>query len=108
MDVLEKYQSIIILIAIIFGLIFGQITIIHDSTSYFITPFLFLMLFGIFLTISFKDFRSSLSNLKFTKISLFMNFIWTPLFAYFLRIIFFISTCGYLDWIYNVDADSLY
>lgn len=88
MNVLEKYQSVIILFAIIFGLIVGQITIIGNNASYFITPFLFLMLFGIFLDISFNDFRKSFSNLKFTKITLFMNFIWTPLFAYFLGAIF--------------------
>jgi arsenite transporter len=88
MNILEKSQPIIILVAIIFGLVLGQVSIINDNVSYFITPFLFLMLFGIFLDISFSDFTKSFSNLKFTKISLFMNFIWTPLFAYFLGAIF--------------------
>jgi len=88
MNTLEKFQSIIILVAIVFGLVFGQLSIINNSASYLIIPFLFLMLFGIFLSISIKDFKESLSNFKFVKISLLMNFIWTPLFAYILGAIF--------------------
>lgn len=88
MNVLEKFQSIIILVAIIFGLVFGQLTIINNSAGYFIIPFLFLMLFGIFGSISLKDFKKSFSNFKFAKVTILMNFIWTPLFAYILGAIF--------------------
>lgn len=88
MNFLEKFQPIIILLAVILGLLFAQIPIINNNASYFITPFLFLMLFGIFLNIPLKEFRQSFSNLKFAKVSLFMNFVWTPLFAYILGAIF--------------------
>ncbi len=84
MNILEKFQSPILLISIIIGLILGQITIIKDNTGNLIVPFLFLMLFGVFGSISLNKFKESFLNLKFTKISLLMNFIWTPLFAYFL------------------------
>ncbi len=88
MNFLEKSQSVIILFAIICGLLFGQIAIIGNNVSYFIIPFLFLMLFGTFGSISLTDFKKSFSNFKFTKISLLMNFVWTPLFAYILGAIF--------------------
>lgn len=88
MNFLEKFQSIIILLSVILGLIFAQLPIINNNAGYFITPFLFLMLFGIFLDVPMKEFRRSFSNLKFAKLSLFMNFVWTPLFAYILGSIF--------------------
>lgn len=42
------------------------------------------MLFGVFGSISLGKFKESFLNLKFTKISLLMNFVWTPIFAYIL------------------------
>lgn len=92
MDFLEKFQSIILLIAIILGLILGQIAIISNISSYFIIVFLFLMLFAIFLSIfsspGIDNFKSSFKNLKFTKIAIFINFIWTPILAYILGYFF--------------------
>jgi ACR3 family arsenite efflux pump ArsB len=88
MNLLEKFQSLIIFIAIILGLILGQIAIISKGTIYLITPFLFLMLFGIFITIPLKDFKKGFLNFKFTKIALIINFIWTPLLAYILGYLF--------------------
>ena len=88
MNFLEKFQSVIILLAVIIGIISAQVPIINSTAGYFIIPFLFLMLFGIFLNVPLKDFKKSFSNLKFAKLSLFMNFIWTPLFAYILGAIF--------------------
>ena len=89
MNFLEKFQSVIILLAMVLGLVFAQIPIVNSNASYFITPFLVLMLFGVFMiNLSLKDFMKSFSNSKFTKLSLAMNFIWTPLFAYILGSIF--------------------
>ncbi len=88
MNILEKFQTIIILAAVIFGLLFGQIAIVSSNAGYLIVPFLFFMLFGIFLDIPLKDFTKSFSNFKFTRLNLLINFIWTPILAYFLGAIF--------------------
>ncbi|MDL2246797.1 arsenic resistance protein [Methanobrevibacter sp. OttesenSCG-928-K11] len=61
---------------------------LKENTSQLITPFLILMLFGLFLEIPLKDLKNSFSNFKFTKISILINFIWTPLFGYFLGLLF--------------------
>ncbi|KZX15451.1 arsenic resistance protein [Methanobrevibacter filiformis] len=88
MSTLEKLQSLIIFIAILFGLLLGQIAIISKGAGYIIMPFLFLMLFAIFINIPLKDFKKSLSNFRFTTFSLIINFIWTPILAYILGYMF--------------------
>ena len=88
MNILEKFQTIIIFAALILGLLFGQVAIISDNASHFIVPFLFAMLFGVFLDIPLKDFTKGFSNFRFTRLTLLINFIWTPLLAYFLGAIF--------------------
>ena len=88
MNILGKFQTIIIFAALILGLLFGQVAIISDNASHFIVPFLFAMLFGVFLDIPLKDFTKGFSNFRFTRLTLLINFIWTPLLAYFLGAIF--------------------
>lgn len=88
MNILEKFQTIIILAAVIFGILFGQIAIVSSTAVYLIVPFLFAMLFGVFLGIPLGDFTKSFSNFKFTQLNLLINFIWTPILAYFLGAIF--------------------
>lgn len=88
MNIIEKFQTFIILAAVIFGLLFGQVSIISSNAGYFIVPFLFAMLFGVFLGIPLKDFTKGFSNFKFTRLNLLINFIWTPILAYFLGAIF--------------------
>ncbi|MBR3213230.1 MAG: arsenic resistance protein [Methanosphaera sp.] len=62
--------------------------IINQISPYLITIFLSLMLFTLFLDIPIEDIKHSFSNHKFTSTSLIINFIWTPLFGYFLANIF--------------------
>lgn len=88
MNILGKFQTIIIFAALIFGLLFGQVAIISDNASHFVVPFLFAMLFGVFLGKPLKDFTKGFSNFRFTRLTLLINFIWTPLLAYFLGAIF--------------------
>ncbi|KZX16466.1 sodium bile acid symporter family protein [Methanobrevibacter cuticularis] len=88
MNLLEKYQSVIIIIAIISALVLGQISIISSVSNHLIIPFLFLMLFGIFMAMRTDDFKKSFLNFRFTKISLLINFIWTPILAYILGYLF--------------------
>ena len=87
MDLIEKLEPIIIL-AIILGLGFSNINVIAQNTDYLITPFLSLMLFGLFLEIPLEKLKNSFKNVKFSLTSLIINFIWTPLFGYFLGSLF--------------------
>ncbi len=88
MDLVEKLEPIIIFTAIIIGLIFSNIEIIAQNSAYLINIFLCLMLFGLFLEVPLKEIKDSFKNIKFTSTSLIINFIWTPLFGYFLGSVF--------------------
>lgn len=88
MSTLEKIQTFIILAAVIFGVILGQFNMIHMHSEKFIVPFLFLMLYGLFLSIPLNDIKNGFRNLKFAGTSLGINFIWTPFLAWGLGALF--------------------
>lgn len=88
MDLVEKLEPIIIFSAVIVGLLFSNIDIIAQNTDYLINIFLCLMLYGLFLEVPLKDLKDSFKNVKFTSTSLIINFIWTPLFGYFIGSLF--------------------
>ena len=46
------------------------------------------MLYGLFLEVPLNDLKDSFKNIKFTSTSLIINFIWTPLFGYFIGSLF--------------------
>ena len=88
MDLVEKLEPIIIFTAIIMGLIFSNMQTIAQNTGNLINIFLCLMLFGLFLEVPLNKLKDSFKNTKFTATSLIVNFIWTPLFGYFLGSLF--------------------
>lgn len=88
MDLVEKLEPIIIFTAIIIGLIFSNMQTIAQNTGNLINIFLCLMLFGLFLEVPLNELKDSFKNTKFTATSLIVNFIWTPLFGYFLSSLF--------------------
>lgn len=88
MDKLNKYQSGVVLIAVITGFLVGHIGVIADYSAKLIVPLLMAMLFGLFLTIDVSKLKSAFLHAKFSLTSLFINFIWTPVFAYLLGYIF--------------------
>ena len=88
MKLVEKFEPMIIFISIILGLILSNISLIAHNTDYLITVFLCLMLFGLFLEIPLSKLKNSFKNVKFNLTSLIINFIWTPLFGYFLGSLF--------------------
>ena len=88
MDLIEKLEPIIIFSAVILGLVLSNIDLIAHNTSYLINIFLCLMLYGLFLEVPLNDLKNSFKNIKFTSTSLIINFIWTPLFGYFLGSLF--------------------
>lgn len=87
MELVEKLEPLIIFSAIIIGLIFSNIKLIAN-TEYLINIFLCLMLYGLFLEVPLNELKDSFKNIKFTSTSLIINFIWTPLFGYFIGSIF--------------------
>ena len=96
MNKIEKYQTLIIFLAIPVGLLFGQILIVEQYAENFIIPFLFAMLFGVFLNIPLKDYRKAFVNVKFSSTVVLINFLWTPILAWLLANFFF-SSCPILQ-----------
>lgn len=92
MSKLEKYQTFIILAAMLLGLLFGQIGVVEQYAENFVAPFLFVMLLGAFLNISLKDYRKAFANIKFSLTTVIINFIWTPILVWLLGKIFLSSS----------------
>lgn len=88
MELIEKLEPIIIFSAVLIGLLFSNIDIIAKNTDYLINIFLCLMLFAVFLEVDLSKLKDSFKNVKFSLTSLIINFLWTPLFGYFLGTLF--------------------
>ena len=88
MDLIEKLEPVIIFSAVIIGLLFSNIQIVADNATYLINMFLCLMLCGLFLEVPLNELKDSFKNVKFTSTSLIINFLWTPLFGYFVGSLF--------------------
>src|SRR5690554_661466 len=91
MDKINKYQTGVILLAVIAGLLLGHIEFVADYSAKLIVPLLMVMLFGLFLSINISELKSSFLNVKFSFTNIIINFIWTPIFAYILGYIFLIN-----------------
>src|SRR5699024_5086740 len=85
---LDKLQTFIILIAVGLGLLLGQVDTIGQYAENLITPFLLLMLYGLFLTIPLQQLKKAFSNIKFLGANTIINFIWTPVLAWGLGSVF--------------------
>jgi len=88
MSILERSYSILIMIAVAAGLLFGQINGVSPVADAVIVPLLMIMLFFTFIQVPFKDIKRSFSNLKFTITSIIMNFVLTPALAWLLAAVF--------------------
>lgn len=88
MDKINKYQTGVILVAVIIGLLLGHVGFIADYSAKLIVPLLMVMLFGLFLTINISELKSSFLNIKFSLTNIIFNFVWTPIFAYILGYVF--------------------
>ncbi len=89
MNIIEKFQAVIILIAVGIGLLLGQFAFLEEHAESFIIPFLLFMLYGLFLTIPLKGLKNAFKNIKFLSTNVILNFLWTPLLAWGLGAIFF-------------------
>jgi len=88
MELNEKLQIILLPTAIISGFLLSQNSLISNISGNFTIPFLLLMLFSLFINIPLKNFRKEFINLKFIKIAILINFVWTPILSYILGYIF--------------------
>jgi ACR3 family arsenite efflux pump ArsB len=88
MNLINKLQTLIILIAVALGLFLAQWPTVASKAEYFIEPFLMLMLFGLFLAMPVKSLKAGFLHQKFVGISLMINFLWTPILAYALGYLF--------------------
>lgn len=88
MGLIEKFQTLIILGAVVIGLAVGQLPFAAEYAEYTIVPFLLLMLYGLFLTIPLRQLREAFKNIRFLGASTLINFIWTPLLAWGLGAVF--------------------
>lgn len=85
----EFVQPAAIILAALIGLALGALTSLGDGSSKFIEPFLMVMLFFVFLSVDGSRFREAFGNARFTATALAVNFIWTPIFAVILGLLFF-------------------
>ena len=84
MNKLDKYQTLIIFAAMPLGLLLGLLEPVEQYADNFVTPFLFVMLFGAFLNIPLKDYRKAFTNIRFSAAAVLINFVWTPLLVWLL------------------------
>ena len=88
MNLIEKLEPAILIFAIIIGLVLSDIKILSNNIGNLINLFLCIMLYGIFLEVPLKNLKKSFKNIKFSSTSILINFIWTPIFGYFLGNLF--------------------
>ncbi|WP_053362780.1 bile acid:sodium symporter [Bacillus sp. FJAT-27251] len=88
MSLIEKLYTLIIFLSVMFGLIIGQAEIIRTHAAVLIVPLLTSMLYITFLQIPLENIKRAFKNLRFTYTSVIINFVWTPLFAWFLASLF--------------------
>lgn len=88
MNIIERFQPVLLLLAIGIGLSLSQFTVFEDNGDMFIMPFLLLMLYGLFLTVPLENLMKAFKNTTFLSTSAIMNFIWTPILAWVLGAVF--------------------
>lgn len=107
MSILEKLHVVIILIAVVIGLLLGQINIIEANAERFIFPFLFFTLYGLFLAIPTKDIRAAFKNFRFAGTSLTINYMDSSL-RLGVRCNIPVRSAGIMDRIHNADGYSMH
>lgn len=88
MEEVNKFQSFIIFGMVLLGILLGQISFIQTYSEYLIIPSLTIMLFLVFIQVPLKEIGSSFKNIKFTSVSIIINFVWTPIIVFVLGRLF--------------------
>ncbi len=84
----ERFQTLILLLAVAIGIIIGQVQGVQVYAEFLIMPFLILLFYGMFLSISLGNIRESFANTRFVGTSVLINFVWTPLLVWGLGWVF--------------------
>lgn len=82
-----RFQPILVLLAVLIGLTIGQFRILSEPLGAIIIPALILLLITTFIPIEFESIRRHM-NKRLVIVSVIINFLFTPLLAYFLGFIF--------------------
>lgn len=82
-------HPIVMMASALIGLAVGSILCMGHQDSVWIEPFLMVMLFLVFLSVDVGKIRSAFKNIRFLSTALCVNFVWTPLFAFVLALVFF-------------------
>jgi len=88
MNIIERFQPVLLVIAIGIGLFLSQFTVFEEYGGMFILPFLLLMLYGLFLTVPLENLMKAFKNTAFLSTSTIINFVWTPILAWMLGAVF--------------------
>lgn len=88
MGLFEKLYTFIIFIAVVIGISIGQVELIRANAERFIVPLLVAMLYITFLQIPIEEIKKAFKNNKFTYTSVIINFVWTPILAWLLALLF--------------------
>ncbi|MDQ0429451.1 ACR3 family arsenite efflux pump ArsB [Planomicrobium stackebrandtii] len=88
MSLFEKLYTVLILLAAVIGIGAGQIEAIRTNAEHVIIPLLLVMLYLTFLQIPLQKAKQAFGNIRFSSVTLLMNFVWTPLLAWFLASLF--------------------
>ena len=89
MNTVTKLQPIFIIGAALLGLLLGYSPGFGNVSVDFVEPFLMVLLFFVFLSVDGKKLKEAFKNIRFTATAVITNFIWTPVFAFLLGILFF-------------------
>ncbi|OLS33443.1 arsenic resistance protein [Bacillus sp. MRMR6] len=88
MNLIEKLYTLIIFLAVVLGMSIGQVELIRANAERFIIPLLVAMLYITFLQIPIEEIKNAFKNIKFTYTSVVINFVWTPILAWLLAMVF--------------------
>lgn len=88
MDPVEKYQTVLVILAVLGGLAVGQLPGVPTLAESLILVFLMVMLFGAFARIPLSSLREAFGNRRVIGTSLAVNFVWNPLLAVALGALF--------------------
>lgn len=88
MGVLERYQTVLVILAVLGGLAAGRMSGVPALAESLILVFLMVMLFGAFARIPLSSLRDAFGNRRVVGTSLAVNFVWNPLLAVALGALF--------------------
>lgn len=88
MGLFEKLYTFIIFIAVVIGISIGQVELIRANAERFIVPLLVAMLYITFLQIPIEEIKKAFKNNRYTYTSVIINFVWTPILAWLLALLF--------------------